>query len=265
MGPQFTLTHSQVFDSHGAIVEDSEPNTKKWMKTKGKVFIAPTSHQFIPVCLAVATLLLGTIAASAQTGNYLYSGSELTITLNPGTYDITAYGAQGGNSSFGLLNGTSFGASGGLGAEMSAEFFFSELTSLTLLVGGGGGGGNYSTAGGGGGSFVVNGSTPLVVAGRGGGAGLEEYGPNVNVGGGQNSTSGGTGCCCCGGFGGTIGNGGCCGSVAYDFTEGGGGGGYMGGGTSGGGFVGSPSGWWRQQLLKRWRRRQCRIRERRQW
>ena len=67
------------------------------MKTAPKFFIF------------AAILLLGTFAGSAQTGTYLYSGSEQTITLDPGTYNITAYGAQGGNSA-------------GLGAEMEGKF-----------------------------------------------------------------------------------------------------------------------------------------------
>jgi hypothetical protein len=51
---------------------------------------------FIPA----VTLLSGVLAGSAQTGDYLYSGTEQTITLGPGSYDITAYGAQGGNTIF---------------------------------------------------------------------------------------------------------------------------------------------------------------------
>src|SRR5580704_13624237 len=86
------------------------------MKTAPKSFI----------CAAI--LLLGTLAGSAQTGTYLYTGSETTITLNPGTYNITAYGAQGGGGVY----------SGGLGAEMEGEFDFTAATTLTLLVGGAG-------------------------------------------------------------------------------------------------------------------------------
>src|SRR5580692_4047868 len=109
--------------------------------------------------LAMAVVLhLGMLAGSAQTNIYLFSGAETNITLNPGTYIITAYGAPGGGD--GRV---------GLGAEMSGEFNFSTPTNLTLLVGGGG---SYPYAsgsgGGGGGSFVVNGSTALVVAGGGG-------------------------------------------------------------------------------------------------
>jgi hypothetical protein len=71
-------------------------------------------------------LQLGVLAGSAQTNIYLYSESETNITLNPGTYIITAYDVPGA------------AGSGGNGAEMSAEFNFSTSTNLTLLVGGGG-------------------------------------------------------------------------------------------------------------------------------
>ena len=68
--------------------------------------------------LSIAVVLhLGTLAASAQTNIYLFSGSETNITLNPGTYIITAYGAPGG-----YYWGLADGGGGGRGAEMSGEF-----------------------------------------------------------------------------------------------------------------------------------------------
>jgi hypothetical protein len=120
--------------------------------------------------VAIAVVLqFGTLAGSAQTNIYLFSGAQTNITLNPGTYIITAYGAYGasaGNSAF-------YATGGGLGAEMSGEFNFATSTTLTLLVGGGGESNYYigGGGGGGGGSFVVEGSTPLVIAGGGGGGG----------------------------------------------------------------------------------------------
>src|SRR5208282_2285012 len=101
------------------------------LKTKFKFSIRAGCHSFGAVCAVAVVLQFGVLAGSAQTGIYLFSGSETTINLNPGTYDITAYGAQGGG-----YNG---GGGGDLGAEMSGEFYFSANTSLTLLVGGGGG------------------------------------------------------------------------------------------------------------------------------
>jgi hypothetical protein len=170
--------------------------------------------------LAMAAVLeLGVLAGSAQTNIYLFSGSLTNITLNPGTYIITAYGAPGGGP---------VALSGGLGAEMSGEFNFSTSTNLTLLVGGGGGSAISSAGGGGGGSFVVEGSTPLVVAGGGGGGG---FGLNIHDGeNGNVSTDGG------GGFEGApggFGGGGGDSAGAYGL----GGGGFLGNGVgTGGGF-----------------------------
>jgi hypothetical protein len=176
------------------------------------------------VAMAVV-LQLGMLAGSAQTNKYLFSGSETNITLPPGTYIITAYGAPGGGS-------IEHGSYGGLGAEMSGEFYFSTSTTLTLLVGGSGGINAYvyTGGGGGGGSFVVESNTPLVIAGGGGG-----YGSDGSGGSGTVSTNGGNG----GnsrhipgggryGYGGTGGGGGDGGYVLYGYS--GGGGGFLGNG-----------------------------------
>jgi hypothetical protein len=189
--------------------------------------------------IAMAVVLqLGVLAGSAQTNIYLYSGTETNITLNPGTYIITAYGAPGGGNLYG-------GGVGGYGAEMSGEFNFSTSTNLTLLVGGGG-----VDSGGGGGSFVVEGSTPLVIAGGGGGLGegprtIVENGRVMTTGGGgTGSGGGGTGG---GGGGGGIntggGGGGFLGNGGGDTNNGGGGGySFENGGYGGGGFNGEGGG-----------------------
>jgi hypothetical protein len=154
--------------------------------------------------VGVAVVLqLGVLACSAQANSYRYTGSETNVTLNPGTYIITAYGAAGFN-----FNG------GGLGAEMSGEFNFSSSTNLTLLVGGAGGfefsgytGIAVFAGSGGGGSFVVEGSTPLVVAGGGGGGAVNgdliADGGNASI-----TTNGSAGGGTAGGSGGAGGNGG---------------------------------------------------------
>jgi hypothetical protein len=186
------------------------------------------------VAMAVA-LHLDVLAGSAQTNIYLYSGSLTNITLPPGTYIITAYGASGSKPS---LLFAALGGCGGSGAEMSAEFNFSTSTNLTLLVGGGGGpplgGYDGSTLGnsGGGGSFVVQGSTPLVIAGGGGGPGNSDFpGGNGNVGANGGSAYEGThrGY----GGGGTDGGGGGGGYGAAGEGGGGGGGGFLGNGGDG--------------------------------
>jgi hypothetical protein len=55
------------------------------------------------------------ICSCHLTNQYLFTGSETNITLCPGLYDITACGAQGGNSSE---------CNGGLGAIMQGQFYF---------------------------------------------------------------------------------------------------------------------------------------------
>ena len=215
------------------------------MKTKFKSFICAGWHSVGMVCAVAVVLQFGVLAGSAQPGIYLFSGSETTITLNPGTYDITAYGAQGGGG---------FNSSGGLGAEMEGQFSFATVTTLTLLVGGDGEAGGY-VGGGGGGSFVVNGSRPLVVAGGGGGAGngFNGYlglvttsggsGGNGEYGGGGGYVGGSGGS---GGYGGGGGGGGYSGNGMAGLGEAGGGGGgsFLGGGVQfyGGGGGGGYSG-----------------------
>jgi hypothetical protein len=93
------------------------------------------------IYLHIAALFLGFMAirGSAQTTVYLYRGAETNITLNPGLYIIAAYGTQGGSSTYNSM--------GGLGAEMEAEFNFTSMTALTLLVGGVGPGEYYAGGG----------------------------------------------------------------------------------------------------------------------
>ncbi len=177
---------------------------------------------------------------SAPAKIYRFSGSETNITLSPGVYIITAYGAAGGYS----YNRRGSYVPGGLGAEMSAEFNFSASTNLTLLVGGGGAAydGSYGGGGGGGGSFVVGGGTPLVIAGGGGGGG-DYYGivanGNVSADGDYLWGGGATGFnySGAGGAGGADGGGGGLG-IGIGIVFGGFGGGYIYGGGGGGGFVG---------------------------
>ena len=200
-----------------------------------------TPKNSLRVLNVAVVLQLGVLASSAQTNNYLFTGSQTNITLNRGTYAITAYGGAG-------AYGPNFGGAG-LGAEMSAEFFFSGPTTLTLLVGGGGGAGccQSSPGGGGGGSFVVNGGTPLAIAGGGGGCALyENAGPGLTgtsggSGRGNNGGAGGSG-----GYGGGSGDNGGPGGGGYDgagaSTYAGGGGSFLGGGAGGYGYGGGGNG-----------------------
>jgi hypothetical protein len=208
-------------------------------------------HLFTMVCASAVVLRFGPLPASAQSSQYVYTGSEQTTTLNPGTYDITAYGAQGGLDTY--------SGPGGLGAEMEAKFIFTNATTLTLLVGGGGGGGTHSgggqssgPGGGGGGSFAVIAGTPLLIAGAGGGGGDYAAGVAGNIGtdgdagtaytgepgysGGSGGSSGGGGSggpyAGGGGGGGLEGDGGAGGDLDFNPWGGGGGNGAGGGGGS---------------------------------
>jgi hypothetical protein len=185
----------------------------------------------------------------AQTTRYLFIGAQTNVTLAPGLYDITVYGAQGGD-----YPGMYASASGGLGAEMEGEFDFTAATTLSLLVGGAGEvAGTYDGAGGGGGSWVVDGTLPLVTAGGGGGAAdaYAYYGPDGGNGStGVNGGNGGSGLDGGGGPGGSGGSGG-----DGDANSGGGGGGgysdsgsnggdgdWRDGGNGGGGYLGGAAG-----------------------
>ncbi len=112
---------------------------------------------------AMSSLALATLsqAASATPIDFTYTGSLVTFTVpTADTYQILAYGAQGGDSGFP-------GGTGGRGAEIGGDFILTAGEILEIAVGGAGRG-----IGGGGGSFVVGpGNTPLVIAGGGGGAG----------------------------------------------------------------------------------------------
>lgn len=194
------------------------------------------------LCAAVLATLIAQ-STSAQGTNFEFTGGEVTYTLGPGTYDITAYGAKGGFS-------TILSHPGGLGAEMEAVFSFTSPTTLTIMVGGAGGDGPGSPrgpGGGGGGTFVVSGSTPLIVAGGGGGGGYDNTygygGPGLTNNGGSPGLGGpGYGGAGGGGFS-TDGGAGFWGSgQGYSFLHGGGsaGGGFY--GASGGGFGGGGGG-----------------------
>lgn len=115
-----------------------------------KVIILAACHSFRVVFGVAAVLQFGMLAGSAQTGQYLFTGSETTIALNPGTYDITAYGAQGGNGYGGGVSGGGAPYNGGGGNS----FFGGGSGGGSGGSGGGGGGGSISGGGSGGGSII---------------------------------------------------------------------------------------------------------------
>jgi hypothetical protein len=196
--------------------QQAQSNTGYLITNSAQVTIALPASPNVGDIVSVSSAGSGGWQIS-QGNQYLFTGSEINITLNPGTYEITALGAQGGS-------GVEYG--GGDGAEMEAQFNFATATNLTLMVGGSGGSGDGG--GGGGGSFVINGSTPLLIAGGGGGGGgYYGNGGSGNTGtNGSNGNSSGFGYA---GSGGTAGNGGGGGNETYA----GGGGGFYSGGTNG--------------------------------
>jgi hypothetical protein len=105
-------------------------------------------------------------AARATPFDFTYSGSLVDFTVpTTDTYQIIAFGAQGGSATPGGV----FVSAGGRGAEIGGDFFLIAGEILQIVVGGAGG----TSSGGGGGSFVVGSSNmPLVIAGGGGGGGF---------------------------------------------------------------------------------------------
>ena len=61
-------------------------------------------------------LMAGIHSVLAQSNRYLFTGTMTNITLSPGTYVITAYGAQGGTAFYEVYPC----GSGGKGAKMEA-------------------------------------------------------------------------------------------------------------------------------------------------
>ena len=183
------------------------------------------------VALSLAPFATPAYASPINLGSGVatYTGQIATYLVGTsGLYDITAVGANGGQSSNGNL--------GGIGAQVSGEFNLTAGEQLLVLVGGAGTAGTATGTddaggGGGGGSFVVlssgNGLLPLLVAGGGGGGGSGAAGLNASLGSsGVNGNPGSSGA--------TGGGGSAGGSAAlpYGYTGGGAGGG-------GGGFSGS--------------------------
>jgi hypothetical protein len=169
------------------------------------------------------------LAARATPFDFTYTGGLVTFTVpTTDSYQILAFGAQGGNGSF--LQGP-IGV-GGHGAEIGGDFILTAGETLQIAVGGAGSG-EKGGGGGGGGSFVVGpGNTPLIIAGGGGGGGGNLAGAIPGQGGLTGLDGGGQG-------GGTGGKGGAGGESLISGAGGGGGGGFLsaGGNTllSGGG------------------------------
>lgn len=180
-------------------------------------------------------------AVNATLFDFTYSGSLVSFTIpTTDTYQILAFGAQGGS---GTVSGAGGAGAGGRGAEIGGTFLLTAGEVLQIAVGGAGSDQTFSGGGGGGGSFVVGpGNSALVIAGGGGGGGGSLFfGPLPGQGGVivPGSGNGGAGGCCIGGGGG---GGGffSAGGIDPSGIGGGGGGAYpdLAGGVPGGGFGG---------------------------
>ena len=167
----------------------------------------------------VAGWALALGAGRARAEVFSFDGVVQTYKVpTTGLYDITAFGAQGGNGR----------STGGLGAEVSGAVRLTQGTMLDVVVGGQGLSSGSRAAGGGGGSFVfVPGAVlPLAVSGGGGGGG-DVLGGFAGLSGTAGGTGGGGG----GGAGGTNGSGGDAGASFDGEVGGAGGGGWKSGGS----------------------------------
>ncbi|MBV8796806.1 MAG: hypothetical protein JO136_17885, partial [Hyphomicrobiales bacterium] len=94
---------------------------------------------------SASLLALMTAAQTASATTFLYSGAIVDFTIPAtGTYQITAFGAQGGSAGGGEIGL----AHGGGGAEIRGDFVLTKGDVLQIAVGGAG---DASADGGGGG------------------------------------------------------------------------------------------------------------------
>jgi Glycine rich protein len=153
-----------------------------------------TMKRFLLAGASLLALLAGS-PADAATVMFGYTGAIVPYVIPvTGTYQIIAWGAEGGSSPGAAV--------GGLGAEIGGDVSLTANTRLEILVGQMGAPGKEKYAGGGGGGsfvFLTVGDAPIVAAGGGGGAGGvgSTQAPNK----GQNGYSGQTGSSGSDGFG----------------------------------------------------------------
>jgi hypothetical protein len=203
---------------------------------------AKAMKRFLLAGASLLALLAGS-PAEAATVMFGHTGAIVPYVIpQTGTYQIIAWGAEGGGSPGSTV--------GGLGAEIGGDISLLANTRLEILVGQMGASGKEKYAGGGGGSFVFLkiGEPPLIAAGGGGGAGGVGATQNPNKG--QNGDAGQTGASGSDGFGmfihrgsgGSFGSGGTGGGY-YRAGGGGAGAGALGGGANGaGGGIGGYGG-----------------------
>ena len=198
--------------------------------------------RFLLAGASLLALLTGS-PAEAATVMFGYTGAIVPYVVpETGTYQIIAWGAEGGSSPGAAV--------GGLGAEVGGDAELQANTRLEILVGQMGASGKEKYAGGGGGGsfvFLKIGDPSVLAAGGGGGAG--GVGATQGQNNGQNGYSGRTGSSTDGfgnvinrGSGGSFGGGGT-GGGTYRAGGGGAGAGALSGGTNGtGGGTGGYGG-----------------------
>lgn len=142
---------------------------------------------FTSFVLVIAVVLFAYTNSYSQISTFLYTGAVQYYTVPAGVTSIRidAEGAQGGSGN---------GGPGGLGACMSGTFDVTPGDVLTVIVGEQGVQWGNS-GGGGGGSGVLQGATPMIIAGAGGGGAINAVGLNglITEAGGNSSGLGGVG------------------------------------------------------------------------
>ncbi|WP_461246826.1 beta strand repeat-containing protein, partial [Treponema sp. R6D11] len=175
-----------------------------------------------------------TVISNAPANEFAYTGSVQSITLQPGTYKLETWGAQGGDTGKGSL--------GGRGGYSTGILTVTSPTTYYIYVGGQGGsvaanvGG--AAAGGGGGTDIRTSTAQLspsadsriIIAGGGGGANGYTSSANGGYGGGNSVAKGGDGVLQAAGQNAAGGGG------LYGYNGGGGGAGTEGGGAGGNGY-----------------------------
>ena len=108
-------------------------------------------------------------AADADVYNFRISGQYTFVVPASGEYQITLFGAVGGNSLH----------EGGPGAAVRGLTYLTSGEDLSLFVGGAGQSSSNGGGGGGGGSFIFTSTALLAAAGGGGGASFSFGGPGL--------------------------------------------------------------------------------------
>ena len=245
----------------------SEPEEPAEEYTSATFTNAEATGMTGPTQEQIASAYIGTSLEGKVVSN---AGIQTWVVPKSGTYRIEAYGAQGGDSNVGSeANGNEEKYGGGSGAMMSGEFNLENGNELEILVGQKGSDAVYASGGGASGAWIDNSSSPMIIAGAGGGANSvtsAASGKNATIlpngisskGAGGTNGAGGKSGGITGGGGGWNSNGGngiSAGGIAlkagakggkgyeprYDGSFGGGGGSF-GGGGGGGGYSGGGGG-----------------------